>query len=61
MSVVWEPEYQIPDGTGLVVKSRSIGLTPDTSGRLALDVGTLTRDMLVCDVIPNPPRPRLLG
>jgi shikimate dehydrogenase len=57
--VVWEAEYRISEGTGLVVNATSIGLFRDSSARLALELRTLTPDMLVCDVIPSPPRPRL--
>lgn len=54
--VKWDGEYAIPEGTDIVVNSTSIGLFPDVDARLALNLDSLTSDMLVADVIPNPPR-----
>ena len=54
--VKWDGEYNIPQGTDIVVNSTSIGLFPDVDARLALNLDSLTSDMLVADVIPNPPR-----
>lgn len=56
----WEEEYVVPDGTDVVVNATSIGLFPDVDVRLALDVGSLRPGMVVADVIPNPPRTRLI-
>ncbi|MDF1744999.1 MAG: shikimate dehydrogenase, partial [Gimesia sp.] len=58
--VRWEGEYQIPAGTDIVINATSIGLFPDLEGRLALDLHTLTPEMVVADVIPNPPETRLI-
>ena len=58
--VPWEGDYAVPEGTDLVVNATSIGLHPDVEARVPLDVGTLRPGMLVCDVIPNPPRTRLV-
>lgn len=58
--VVWDGDYKIPEGTGVVINATSIGLFPDVDARIALDVGTLTADMVVADVIPNPPVTRLV-
>lgn len=54
--VEWNGEYSIPEGTDIVVNSTSIGLFPDVDARLALNMDSVTSDMLVADVIPNPPR-----
>ena len=54
--VKWDGEYAIPEGTDIVVNSTSIGLFPDVDARLALNLDSLTSEMLVADVIPNPPR-----
>tara|TARA_R110002072_G_scaffold155657_2_gene306015 strand:+ start:31541 stop:32320 length:780 start_codon:yes stop_codon:yes gene_type:complete len=56
----WNGEYRIPDGTDIVVNSTSIGLFPDIDARLALDMDSVTSNMLVADVIPNPPRTNLI-
>lgn len=58
--VPWEGDYAVPEGTDMVVNATSIGLYPDVEARIPLDVATLRPGMLVCDVIPNPPRTRLV-
>jgi shikimate dehydrogenase len=58
--VVWEGAYAIPDGTDIVVNATSIGLFPDVDAQLALDLDSLHDGLLVADVIPNPPRTRLI-
>lgn len=58
--VVWKGDYVVPAGTDIVVNATSIGLFPDVDARLALDPGSLTAAMVVADVIPNPPRTRLV-
>ena len=58
--VPWEGDYAAPAGTDIVVNATSIGLFPDVDARIALDVASLTPDMVVADVIPNPPRTRLV-
>jgi shikimate dehydrogenase len=56
----WGEDYAVPAGTDIVVNATSIGLYPDLVARLALDPETLTPGMIVADVIPNPPRTRLV-
>jgi len=58
--VVWRGDFRVPEGTDIVVNATSIGLYPDVDARLALDVSTLNPAMVVADVIPNPPRTRLV-
>lgn len=58
--VVWDGEYKIPTGTDIVVNATSIGLFPDVEARVPLHVESLDASMLVADVIPNPPRTRLI-
>ncbi len=58
--VPWQGDYQVPAGTDIVVNATSIGLYPDVSARVAVDPQTLTPEMIVADVIPNPPRTRLI-
>jgi shikimate dehydrogenase len=59
-SVPWDTDYAVPEGTRLVVNATSIGLFPETDARVPLDLSTLHPGMIVCDVIPNPPRTRLV-
>jgi shikimate dehydrogenase len=56
----WRGDYAVAADTDIVVNATSIGLYPDVEARLALDVGTLRPGMIVADVIPNPPRTRLV-
>lgn len=56
----WVGDIAVPEGTGIVVNATSIGLFPDVDARVALDTSTLTPDMVVADVIPNPPKTRLV-
>jgi shikimate dehydrogenase len=56
----WVGDYRIPTGTDIVVNATSIGLFPDVDARVPLDLQSLTPEMVVADVIPNPPRTRLI-
>lgn len=56
----WEVPYELPPETTVVVNATSIGLFPGVDARLALDLDTLRPEMVVADVIPNPPRTWLL-
>jgi len=53
--VLWDHTYQIPAGTDILVQATSIGLYPDT-GCPNIDYDTILPNMVVCDVIPNPPQ-----
>ena len=43
-----------------MVNATSIGLYPDVDGRVNLDVESLRPSLIIADVIPNPPRTRLV-
>ena len=58
--VPWDGEYAVPEGTDVIVNATSIGLFPDVDARLALDMSSLKEGMVVADVIPNPPKTRLV-
>ncbi len=58
--VVWDRTHRIPEATDIVVNATSIGLFPDVDARLDLDPDTLRPGMVIADVIPNPPRTRLI-
>lgn len=58
--VEWQGDYPVPADTHYVINATSIGLYPDVEARVPVDVATLTPGMIVCDVIPNPPRTRLV-
>jgi shikimate dehydrogenase len=57
--VVGQGDFSIPPETDIVVNATSVGLY-DGEARLALDPATLTPNMVVADVIGNPPRTRLI-
>jgi shikimate dehydrogenase len=56
----WQGDYHVPAGTDFLINATSIGLFPNVDARVPLDLETLNPSMLVCDVIPNPPRTRLV-
>lgn len=51
----WDGVYALPSETDVLVNATSIGLFPDVTAKPELDYDTITPDMIVCDVIPNPP------
>ncbi len=58
--VEWKGDYVVPAGTDIVINATSIGLFPDVDARLGLDPDSLKSGMVVADVIPNPPKTRLV-
>lgn len=59
--VHWKEPYAIPAATDIVVNATSVGLFPDIDAQLNIDTSTLLPSMVVADVIPNPPKTRLLS
>ena len=57
----WDEPFEVPADIDVVINATSIGLFPKIDAELALDVETLLPRMVVADVIPNPPRTRLIG
>lgn len=57
--VKWEGDYEVPPETEVVINATSIGLG-DAEARVPLAVRTLESDMVVADVIFNPPETRLI-
>tara|TARA_B100001964_G_scaffold216608_1_gene256022 strand:- start:252 stop:620 length:369 start_codon:yes stop_codon:yes gene_type:complete len=51
----WNDDYSVADGVDVVINATSIGLYPDANARLALNLNSLSTDMVVADVISNPP------
>ena len=52
-------EYAIPGGTDVVINATNIGLYPDTT-KVPIDMSSLNKNMIVSDVIPNPPRTQFI-
>jgi shikimate dehydrogenase len=57
--VHWEGDYAIPAETDIVVNATSIGLG-DASARVPIDTQSLRPELIVADVIFNPPQTWLL-
>ncbi len=57
--VAWEGDYEVPPETEVLINATSIGLG-DAEARVPLAVETLESDMVVADVVFNPPATRLL-
>jgi len=51
----WDGEFVIPEGTDMVVNATSIGLFPEVDARVPVVAESLKENMVVADVIPNPP------
>ena len=58
--VQWEGDYEVPPETDVVINATSIGLG-DAEARVPLAIATLEADMVVADVIFNPPETRLIA
>ncbi|MCO6451896.1 MAG: shikimate dehydrogenase [Caldilineales bacterium] len=58
--VLWSEPYRTPDDTDILVNATSIGLFPDISAMPEVDLSSIRPDLLVCDVIPNPPHTAFL-
>ena len=56
----WTGDVDVTPDTDIVVNATSIGLYPDVDARVAVNPETLRPGMIVADVIPNPPRTRLV-
>jgi shikimate dehydrogenase len=56
----WRRALAVPEATDLLINATSVGLFPDMETRVPVDAATLRPPLLVCDLIPNPPRTRLL-
>jgi shikimate dehydrogenase len=54
--VQWNTQYVVPSGTDVLVNATSIGLFPNVSDKPEIAYETITKEMVVCDVIPNPPQ-----
>ena len=56
----WVGTYTIPAGTDIVVNATSVGLYPNVDAIPNFDLDSLTSDMFVQDVIPNPTETALI-
>ena len=56
----WRGDYNVPVEIDILVNATSVGLYPDVDARLDLNAEILHPALVVADVIPNPPRTRLI-
>jgi shikimate dehydrogenase len=54
--VHWQGEYVVPPGADILVNATSIGLFPNVNEVPQVAMASIGPDLLVCDVIPNPPQ-----
>ncbi len=52
--------FAVPSDAAILVNATSIGLFPSVDAMPAVELDSLHPDLLVCDVIPNPPRTAFL-
>lgn len=52
--VQWTGEYAVPAGTDIIVNATPVGLYPDVEALPKLALDSITQDMFVQDIIPNP-------
>ena len=55
----WTPAFRIPEDTQILINATNIGLYPDSSCP-DIDFSAVRPDMIVCDVVPNPPQTAFL-
>jgi shikimate dehydrogenase len=58
--IPWLGSFIIPAEATILVNATPIGLFPDVAAMPRVDLRSLRPDLLVCDVIPNPPRTAFL-
>ena len=58
--VPWDNAYKLSSDTDILVNCTSIGMSPDLDARINLDDNSLRKEMVVADVIVNPPMTNLL-
>ncbi|MFH1301329.1 MAG: shikimate dehydrogenase [Planctomycetota bacterium] len=57
---LWDGDYTLAEDVDVVINATSIGLYPDVDAIFPLDFSSLKSNMIVSDVIPNPPETHLL-
>jgi shikimate dehydrogenase len=58
--IPWSGILKIPYDTDILINATSIGLFPGVEEKPGIDYDTIRPGMVVCDVIPNPPRTAFL-
>ena len=58
--VHWQAEYVVPPEADILVNATPVGLFPNVEEMPLVVMASIRPDLLVCDVIPNPPRTAFL-
>jgi shikimate dehydrogenase len=58
--VQWQGEYVVPPEADILVNATPVGLFPNVEEMPLVVMASIRPDLLVCDVIPNPPRTAFL-
>ena len=56
----WDSTVAVPRDADILVNATSIGLFPEVTALPDVDMQTIREGLVVCDVIPNPPRTSFL-
>lgn len=56
----WTSAFPLPSPVDILVNATSIGLFPNTSQKPNIQYDTIRPNLVVCDVIPNPPHTQFL-
>ena len=57
----WTSNFEIPSGSDVVINATSIGFHPDAGATLDVNTGSFRAQMVVADVVANPPQTRWLA
>jgi len=58
--ISWSSKYKIPDSIDVLINATSVGMADSGSYDLDIDLSTLQKNLIVADVIVNPPQTNLL-
>lgn len=56
----WTSTFSVPSNIDILVNATSIGLFPNMNQKPSIQYDTITPNVVVCDVIPNPPQTQFL-
>jgi len=57
---LWDNNYKVPTDVDILVNATSIGMSPDIDALINIDINSLRAELVVADVIVNPPMTNLL-
>jgi len=57
----WHTPFAVPADTQILINATSVGLFPDVEAKPEIDYSTVAAQMIVADIIPNPPRTAFLN